>query len=46
MYAARQLANSGSTQDQIAEYLTTTGLTDSQVAAIMNQIDYEWRGTK
>lgn len=46
MYQARQMANSGSTQNEIASYLAGTGLSNSQISAIMNQIDYEWRGTK
>ena len=47
MYKARQLANSGSSQSQIAAALANgTGLSNDQITAIMNQIDYEWRGTK
>jgi len=46
MYKARQMANSGSSQSEIAAELANSGLSNSQVAAIMNQIDYEWRGTK
>ena len=49
MYKARQLANSGYSQNQIASELandSSLGLSSGVVSSIMNQIDYEWRGTK
>lgn len=47
MYNARKMANSGYSQNQIAsELANNTSLSSDQIAAIMNQIDYEWRGTK
>ena len=47
MYNARKLANSGYSQNQIAsELANNTSLSSDQISAIMNQIDYEWRGTK
>ena len=47
MYYARQWANGGYSQSQIAGRLASeTGLSNDQITAIMNQIDYEWRGTK
>lgn len=47
MYNARKMANSGYSQNQIAsELANNTSLSNDQISAIMNQIDYEWRGTK
>lgn len=47
MYNARKMANSGYSQNQIASKLANnTSLSSDQISAIMNQIDYEWRGTK
>ena len=49
MYKARQLANSGYSQSQIASALANDsglGLSSDLVSSIMNQIDYEWLGTK
>lgn len=47
MYNARKMANSGYSQNQIAsELANNTSLSSYQISAIMNQIDYEWRGTK
>ena len=47
MYKARQLANSGYSQSQIANALANdSGLSSDLVSSIMNQIDYEWLGTK
>lgn len=47
MYNARKMANSGYRQNQIAsELANNTSLSSDQISAIMNQIDYEWRGTK
>lgn len=49
MYKARQLANSGYSQSQIASELANDsglGLSSDLVSSIMNQIDYEWLGTK
>lgn len=47
MYKARQLANSGYSQSQIAIALANdSGLSSDLVSSIMNQIDYEWLGTK
>lgn len=47
MYNARKMANSGCSQNQIAsELANNTSLSSDQISAIMNQIDYEWRGTK
>lgn len=47
MYNARKMANSGYNQNQIAsELANNTSLSSDQISAIMNQIDYEWRGTK
>ena len=47
MYNARKMANSGHSQNQIAnELANNTSLSSDQISAIMNQIDYEWRGTK
>lgn len=49
MYKARQLANSGYSQNQIASELandSSLGLSSGVISSIMNQIDYEWRGTK
>lgn len=47
MYNARKMANSGYSQNQIAsELANNTSLSSDQISAIMNQIDYEWRGTK
>lgn len=47
MYNARQLANSGYSQSQIASALANdSGLSSDLVSSIMNQIDYEWLGTK
>ena len=49
MYKARQLANSGYSQSQIASELANDsglGLPSDLVSSIMNQIDYEWLGTK
>lgn len=47
MYNARKMANSGYSQNQIAnELANNTSLSIDQISAIMNQIDYEWRGTK
>lgn len=49
MYKARQLANSGYSQSQIASELandSSLGLSSDLVSSIMNQIDYEWLGTK
>ena len=47
MYNARKMANSGYSQNQIAsELANNTSLSSDQSSAIMNQIDYEWRGTK
>lgn len=47
MYKARQLANSGYSQSQIASALANdSGLSSDLVSSIMNQIDYEWLGTK
>lgn len=47
MYNARKMANSGYSQNQIAsELANNTILSSDQISAIMNQIDYEWRGTK
>ena len=47
MYNARKMANSGYSQNQIASELANkTSLSSDQISAIMNQIDYEWRGTK
>lgn len=47
MYKARQLANSGYSQSQIASELANdSGLSSDLVSSIMNQIDYEWLGTK
>jgi len=47
MYNARKMANSGYSQNQIAsELANNTSLGSDQISAIMNQIDYEWRGTK
>lgn len=43
IYKARQMANSGSSKDEIANYLAGTNLSDSLVATIMNQIEAEWR---
>ena len=47
MYHARQWANGGYSQSQIASKLANeTGLSNDLISSIMNQIDYEWRGTK
>ena len=47
MYNARKMANSGYSQNQIAsELANNASLSSDQISAIMNQIDYEWRGTK
>lgn len=47
MYNARKMANSGYSQNQIAsELANNTSLSSDQISAVMNQIDYEWRGTK
>lgn len=47
MNNARKMANSGYSQNQIAsELANNTSLSSDQISAIMNQIDYEWRGTK
>lgn len=47
MYNARKMANSGYSQNQIAsELANNTSLSSDQISAIMNQIDYEWGGTK
>ena len=47
IYKARQLANSGYSQNQIASELAKDSkLSSYQVSSIMNQIDYEWLGTK
>ena len=47
MYNARKMANSGYSQNQLAsELANNTSLSSDQISAIMNQIDYEWRGTK
>lgn len=47
MYKARQLANSGYSQSQIASALANdSGLSSDLVSSIMNQIDYEWLGTE
>ena len=47
MYYARQWANGGYSQSQIASKLANeTGLSNDLISSIMNQIDYEWRGTK
>ena len=49
MYKARRLANSGYSQNQIASELandSSLGLSSEVISSIMNQIDYEWRGTK
>ena len=47
MYNARKMANSGYSQNQIAsELANNTSLSSDRISAIMNQIDYEWRGTK
>ena len=47
MYKARQLANSGYSQSQIASALANdSSLSSDLVSSIMNQIDYEWLGTK
>lgn len=47
MYKARQLANSGYSQSQIASALANdSDLSSDLVSSIMNQIDYEWLGTK
>lgn len=47
MYNARKMANRGYSQNQIAnELANNTSLSSDQISAIMNQIDYEWRGTK
>lgn len=49
MYKARQLANGGYSQSQIASALANDsglGLSSDLVSSIMNQIDYEWLGTK
>lgn len=49
MYKARQLANSGYSQNEIASELandSSLGLSSGVISSIMNQIDYEWRGTK
>lgn len=49
MYKARQLANSGYSQSQIASALANDSglrLSSDLVSSIMNQIDYEWLGTK
>ena len=47
MYNARKMANSGYSQNQIAnELANNTSLSSDQISAIMNRIDYEWRGTK
>ena len=47
MYNARKMANSGYSQNQIAsELANNTSRSSDQISAIMNQIDYEWRGTK
>ena len=47
MYNARKMANSGYSQNQIAsELANNTSLSSDQISAIMNQIYYEWRGTK
>lgn len=47
MYKARQLANSGYSQSQIASALANdSGLSSDLVSSIMNQIDCEWLGTK
>ena len=47
MYNARKMANSGYSQNQIAsELANNTSLSSDQISAIMNQIDYEWRGKK
>lgn len=47
MYNARKMANSGYSQNQIANELANNpSLSSDQISAIMNQIDYEWRGTK
>lgn len=47
MYNARKMSNSGYSQNQIAsELANNTSLSSDQISAIMNQIDYEWRGTK
>lgn len=43
MYQARQMANSGSSKDEIANYLAGTNLSNALVATIMNQIEAEWR---
>ena len=40
-------ANGGYSQSQIASKLANeTGLSNDLISSIMNQIDYEWRGTK
>lgn len=49
VYKARQLANSGYSQSQIASALANDSglrLSSDLVSSIMNQIDYEWLGTK
>lgn len=47
MYNARKMANSGYSQNQIAsELANNTSLSSDRISAIMNRIDYEWRGTK
>ena len=47
MYKARQMANSGCSQSQIARELANdSSLSSDLVSSIMNQIDYEWIGTK
>lgn len=47
IYKARQLANRGYSQNQIASELAKDSkLSSDQVSSIMNQIDYEWLGTK
>ena len=49
MYKARQQANSGYSQSQIASALANDSglrLSSDLVSSIMNQIDYEWLGTK
>ena len=47
MYNARKMANSGYSQNHVSnELANNTSLSSDQISAIMNQIDYEWRGTK
>lgn len=47
MYKARQMANSGYSQSQIASELANdSSLSSDLISSIMNQIDYEWIGTK